>query len=223
LAAGKIADEFGIGVNVEDPIHRYGDDVQLSHVTPAGKRVFIPKYQFLETHFGVTQDGTLVDAHRTFEELVDAANAAMPFRYRFDTTDQETITLVATAARDESGHTMESTPILDRRVTIPPGTRKVYEHVSLLMQSLQEQTGVRVSCCQPAVSGVPWGSNVVPFEAREEVARTAFLRLVRSVPSPSRIIRGHLVEGQPGRYFWLMRCQPGDAWCFINVLAIPNK
>jgi hypothetical protein len=224
LAAGKLADEFGIGVNVEDPaVYTYADDVQLSHVTPVGKRVFIPKFRFLELRIDVAPDGSLAHLPDTLSDLVETANVQMPFRYRVDITGTDTFTLVPTAARDDAGNSVERMPLMEYRVTVPLGTRKVYEHISLMMQALEAQTGIRVTCCQPGVGGVPWGSNVVAFEARGEVVRTAFLRLVRSVPSLPPRTQGRLVERETGRYYWLMRCQPREPWCAINVRAIPDQ
>ena len=38
LAAKKLVDEFGVAINVEDPLYFYRDDVQFSHVAASGKR-----------------------------------------------------------------------------------------------------------------------------------------------------------------------------------------
>jgi hypothetical protein len=152
----------------------------------------------------------------------------MPFLYRID-DNGGVLTLIPTRTRDEQGRSVALTPILDRHVTIPSGTRQIFEHINLLMQALQQQTGVRISCCR--AGGNPWGSAVVSFEARDEPARSALLRLLRSEPGRDRFVpvehtgASRLVKADPGRehWYWLMRCQPGEAWCFINVAAIPEK
>jgi len=232
-AAKKLVGDFGVAINVEDPVYLYRDDIQ--DVTPprvagSGRRTLIPKGALLEMRFDLRPDGSLKDVGQLVQDLVDAANAQLPFLYRID-HDGDVFTLVASRTRDEQGRSIALTPILDRHVTIPLGTRKIFEHVNLLTQSLEQQTGVRISCCQAAVGGIPWGSTVVAFEARDELARSALLRLVRSEPGRDRLVRNqaggafHLVKSEPGRkhWHWLMRCQPGESWCTINVAPIPDK
>jgi hypothetical protein len=230
LAAKKLVDEFGIAINVEDPVYIYRDDVQDIGVAQSGKRLLIPRASLLEMRLNLRADGSLLNVRQVVLDLVDTANAQLPFLYRID-TDGDVFTLVGTRTRNEQGESVELTPILDRRVTIPSGTRKIIEHVNLLTQALEQQTGVRISCCQAAVGGIPWGSTVVSFEGRDEPARSALLRLVRSEPGRDRLVRNEqggafrLVKSEPGRehWHWMMRCQPGEAWCFINVAAIPDR
>jgi hypothetical protein len=158
------------------------------------------------------------------QDLVDAANTQMPFRYRVD-SDGDAFTLVATQTRDEQGRSMTLTPLLDRHVTIPLGTRTIAEHVMLLTRQLEEQTGIRVDCGR----GVGrWGRTIIPFEARDEPARRVLLRLIRSEPGARRLIRSNagayqMVQSAPGRFHWLMRCQPAESWCAINIAPIPDE
>ena len=230
MAAKKLVDEFGVAVNVEDPLDFYSDDVQFSHVAASGKRVMVPRAALLEMPLVLNQDGSVRDAVRVVENLRDAANAQFGFAYRID-HDRDLFTLGPTRTRDEQGRSVDVTPLLDRHITVPLGTRKIFEHVNLLTESLRQQTGVRVSCCQAFVSGIPWGRTVIAFEARDEPARSALLRLLRSEPGREGLVpiehtgASRLVKAAPEReqWYWLMRCQPGEAWCFINVAAIPVK
>lgn len=230
LAAKKLVDEFGVAINVEDPPYLYADDVQLSHVAASGKRVMVPRATLLEMPLVLKEDGSVRDVGQVVETLRDAANQQLKFAYRID-NDRDVFTLVPTRTRDEQGRSIDLSPLLDRHVTVPLGTRKIFEHVNLLTESLQQQTGVRVSCCQAFVSGIPWGSTVIAFEARDEPARSALLRLLRSAPGRDRLVpiehtgASRLVRADPGRehWYWLMRCPPGEAWCFINVAAIPEN
>jgi hypothetical protein len=190
----------------------------------------IPKAALLEMPLVLNQGGSVEDIGQVVENLRDAANRQFPFAYRID-KDRDVFTLVPTRTRDEQGRSVDVTPLLDRHVTVPLGTRMIFEHVNLLVESLQQQTGVRVGCCQGAVSGIPWGSTVISFEARDEPARSALLRLLRSEPGRDRSVpieqtgASRLVKADPARehWHWLMKCQPGEAWCFINVDAIPEK
>jgi hypothetical protein len=228
-AAQKLVEEFGVSVNVEDPVYSYRDDVQDIGAAPSGRRLLIPRGSLLEMRLDLRADGALRDVGQAVRGLADAANIQLPFLYRVD-RDGDAYSLVATRTRSEQGRVVDLTPILDRHVTIPAGTRKVFQHVDLLTQALEAQTGVRISCCQAAVGGIPWGSTVVSFEARNEQARHALLRLLRSEPGRDRLVRNesgtyHLVKSEPGRehWHWLLRCQPGESWCFINVASVPEK
>ena len=233
LAAKKLVDEFGVAINVEDPMCLYRDDAQdvtPPHLANSSKRVLIPKASLLEMRLDLRPNGSLKDVRQLVETLADTANAQLPFLYRVDRED-DAFTLVPTRTRGENGRSVKLTPILDRRVTIPLGMRKISEHITLLTQALEQQTGVRVSCCQAAVSGIPWGSTVVSFEARDEPARHGLLRLLRSEPERDRFVRrqeggpSDLVKGEPERehWRWSMKCQPGESWCFFNVAPMPAK
>jgi len=210
-AAALLAKEFGIQINVEDPVYRSRADVQdigPSRMASAGGRLLIPKAVLLETRFDLRPDGSVLDVQRLLHDLVETANAQSPWAYRID-GDDDVFTLVATGTRDDGERVIDVTPILDRHVDIPLGTRRVFEHVNLLIHALEVQTGIRISWLPGAVvGGIPWGTTVVSFEARDEPARRALLRLIRH---------------EPGRFQWLMRCQPGQSWCFINLLPVTQK
>ena len=230
LAARTLVDEFGIAINVEDPFYLYREDVQDVGAAHSGKRLPVPKSCLLEMRFDVRADGSLRDVQQVVRDLTETANRLLPFAFRID-TDDDVFSLIATRTRDEQGRVVALTPILDRRVTIPPGTRRIFEHVNLLTAALQKQTGVRISCCQAAVGGIPWGSTVIAFEANNELARSVLLRLLRAEPGRDRLVPNeqggtfYLAKSDPARehWHWTMRCRPRDAWCFINVSAIPEK
>jgi hypothetical protein len=96
---------------------------------------------------------------------------------------------------------------MDRRVTIPVGTRSIASTAALMADALSAQTGLRVSCCQGALAGVPWGMATITFEANNEPARNVVMRLIAAA-APS----------QSDRAYWLHRCDPlASAWCFINL------
>jgi len=243
LAATKLVDEFGIALNVEDPAYLYRDDIEEIGAARSGKPLFIPKASLLEMRLDLRDDGSLSDVRQVVRDLQDTANRQLPFEYKMIseygvdmTTGQvdknvEIFWLIPARTRDDQGRFVVVTPILDHRVTIPVGTRRVFEHVNLLTESLQQQTGVRVNCCEAAVSGTLWGSTVISFSANNEPARDVLHRLLQREPGRDRLARNeqggafHLVKSDPGRehWRWSMRCTPRDAWCFINVTAIPER
>ena len=229
IAARQLVKEFGIALNVEDPVYLHGDDVEDRGITRSGKRLLVPTPALLEMPLHLRADGSLADVRQAVSDLRDTANRLFPFEFRID-SEGDVFTLIPTRSRDEHGRSVSVTPLLDRRVTIPVGTRTIVEHVQILTDSIQRQTEVRVSCCQGAVTGIPWGSTVVTFGAHDELARNVLLRLLRSEPGRDPFVRSD--EGTvlpltraPDRehWRWTMRCQPGQAWCAINVAAIPDK
>jgi len=213
-AAQTLASEFGIRVNVEDPVYIFRDDVK--DVTPSvsrdariTRRILIPKGGSLEVHFTLGADGMPVDIPGLVRSLVDAANARFPFQYRLD-ADGSWLTIVPTRTRDQLGNSVAPVPLLDRHVTIPPGTRPIIESASLMTTALSAQTGLRVSCCQVGVAGIPWGMAPTFFEAKDEPARSVLKRLFIAA-----------AVNQPDRDYWLQRCDPlPSTGCFINLAHI---
>ena len=180
-AALTLAKEFGLAINVEDPQSGFRGRLKL------------------EIPFGLGSDGRPKDLPGLVRDLVTAADARLPFAYRID-TDGTRFTLV--------GIDPQGTPLLDRRVTIPAGTRSIAASAGLMADALAAQTGMRVHCCQGASTGIPWGMREMPFAADNEPARLVLRRLVEAAAT-----------GQADRMFWLQRCDPqAGGWCFINLI-----
>ncbi|MCZ2157115.1 MAG: hypothetical protein LC114_25005 [Bryobacterales bacterium] len=215
-AAITLAQEFGIAVSVEDPRYLFRHDVkdvtaEVSRTPNPPKRVLIPKGGRLEVRFTLNADGLPQDLPGLLRDIVAAANALLPFAYRVD-GDGIRFTLVPARTRDLLGQIGEVTPLMDHRVTIPAGMRSIAATAALMADALSAQTGLRVSCCQGAVAGIPWGMAEITFEANNEPARGVLTRLIAAA-SP----------GQSERAYWLQRCDPlPSGWCFIN-LAYANR
>jgi hypothetical protein len=210
-AAMTLAQHFGIRVSVEDPPYIFQDDVkdvtaEVARTQNPPRRVLIPKGGRLEITFPVGADGFPSDTRELLEKLVRQANAQYPFAYRLESTEGR-YTLIPTRMRDALGNGIEITPLLDRRVTIPPGTRTIIETAALMADALSAQTGLRVSCCQGVIAGYPWGMSKILFEAHDEPARSVLTRLIAAD-----------LQGKPNHYYWLQRCDPlPSKWCFINL------
>jgi hypothetical protein len=87
------------------------------------------------------------------------------------------------------------------------------QSASLMTDALSAQTGLRVSCCQAAVAGIPSGLAEMFFEANDEPARSVLKRLFAAA-----------TINQPERDYWLQRCDPlPSAWCFINLAHISRE
>jgi hypothetical protein len=216
-AAVTLAEKFGIPVSVEDPPYLYNDDVKdvtaaVSRVPNPARRVLVPKGGTLEIEFTLGPDGAPNEIRALLHNLINHANAKFPFAYRLE-DDGGVFTLIPTHTRNNLGRVIEITPLLDRRVSIPPSTRSIAETANLMTAELSAQTGLRVSCCQSFVAGIPWGMKSVSFEAHNEPARSILKRLIASD-----------LEGRTNGYHWLQRCDPlPSAWCFINLSYLPGK
>jgi hypothetical protein len=176
-AAKTLATDYGISISSEDPVS----------IDAANQRFG------LEAHFAVNPQGFLQSVRAALETVVNAANAKLPYTFRLE-QDGDDWTFVPVPA------------LLDRHVTIPPGRRRVNEHVKLLTDALSAQTGFHVSCCQGAIAGYPWGMETIDFAAYDEPARSVLRRLIRATP---------------GRHYYLQRCSTVTVpWCFINLKTL---
>jgi hypothetical protein len=218
-AATLLAREFGLQVNVEDPLYFGRDDVEdVTGRAPgaAGRTSAISAVAtILERRFELDAAGFPRDVRQLLRDAVNDTNAQSPFAYRLDSAG-DVFTLVATRTRDSQGRPIQFTPILDRRVTVPRATRRVADHVALLMRALEAETGVRVGCC--SATNAEWGSAVVAYGGIDEPARAGLQRLLHAEAT-----RAKTAESEPVRYQWLLRCQTSDLWCFINVVRIPAR
>jgi hypothetical protein len=210
--ANTLAQRFGILVNAEQPQYQFSGD--LKDITEADPdwsaqhpkvHYLVPKRRHMEIHFSLLPDGSPSDVDGLMRQVLEKANQLTPFRYRLD-GDGEFFSFVPTTTRNADGIVGAAIPLLDRRVTIPLGNRRISESAKLMADSLSAQTGLHVSCCQALFAGIPWGMPVVPFEAHDETARNVLERLIVLNQESSRV---------SSRNYWLLRCDSG--WCFINV------
>ena len=209
-----LAEYYGLLVNVEDPEYIYSEDVKdvtaevARSPLPPGRRVLVPKGGKLEVPFAVDTGGAPRDLRALLQAAVDQANARFPFWYRVD--DGAGFTLIPTKTRDAQGQVVDRPSLLDSKITLAASTRHIYELGQALADALSAQTGYHVSCCQSHVGGVPWGIQVVAFEAHDESARSVLVRLMSAAG---------------GRTHYFQRCDPVQAGlqtgCAINVSAAP--
>jgi hypothetical protein len=209
--AMTLAVKFRLRISFEDPPYMYKDDIkdvtaEVSRTPNSAHRVLIPKGGHLTLTFPVRPDGSPRDVTALLRALVDAANAQYPFAFRLE-HEGDLFTLIPTRTRDQQGQEIAVIPLLDRRVTIPPGTRSIAVTAHLMADALSAQTGRRVSCCQSHIAGVPWGLTVIGFEAHDEPARSVLKRLIDAE-----------LFGHSNPYYWGQSCDPlPSAWCFINL------
>jgi hypothetical protein len=176
--ATRLEEEFGIVVSAEDPFYMFsGDTMDISlEVSRVRAGTLVPRRRKLEVHFPLNSHGSPRDVRELLNNVIDTANAQLPFAYRLD-VDGAAFFLVPTRTRDAQGRSIDVTPLLDRKVTIPPGTRSIAENAQLMADALSSQTGLRVSCCQSFVAGYPWGMEKISFAAGSEPARNVLKRL----------------------------------------------
>ncbi|MGD1081799.1 MAG: hypothetical protein ABR881_26065 [Candidatus Sulfotelmatobacter sp.] len=231
--AQTLANKFGIVISAEDPDLVFAGDLTdtTERALPAWRavhpniRVYIPKAWRLQVEFRVRQDGTPEDVAALLQQVVVAANAQSPFSYRLD-TDGEFNTFVPTRTRDAAGAVVERVPLFDRHIDIPAGTRTIAEDGEMLAKALSAQTGMRISCCQSLVAGVPWGMARVPFEAHDEQARSVLERLVRLEQGAEQQSKQRSFSANSNVY-WLLSCDPnaidGPRYCFIDLHPVHGQ
>lgn len=208
-AAWELAFHFGMAISVEDPeyIHE-ADVVDVTDQVARGSvdhSILVPRSVRLEVPFEAAADGWPTNRLVLVDDLIEAANAALPFAYRLDVTGLP-FAIVPKKTRNADGNAIEMTPLLDRLVSIPHGRRKVNESASLMAQALSDQTGLRVGCCQSVIAGHPWGLEEAEFGADNEPARNVLRRLLKLTP---------------GRWIWLLNCDPTPGqFCFINLRGV---
>ena len=209
--ATTLAQRFGVLVNAEEPQYQFSGDLQdIPEADPGWSAQHpkvhyrVPERRHMEIRFSILRDGSPSDVEGLMQQVLEKANQQTPFRYRLD-VDGEFFSFAPTATRDANGIVVAAMPLLDRRITIPLGDRRISESAKLMADSLSAQTGLRVSCCQGIVASIPWGHSSAPFEAHNETARNVLERLLR-------------LELSPPRDYWLLRCDSG--WCSSNVQSL---
>jgi hypothetical protein len=210
--ANTLAQEFGVVVSAEEPQYQFSEDLQdVREADPdwsaqhPNANYLVPKRRRVAIRFSVLPDGSPRDAGDLLRKVLEKVKGQVPFSYRLD-VDGDFASFVPTTARNADDVVVPATPLLDRQVTIPLGNRRISESGKLMADSLSAQTGLRVSCCEAFVAGVPWGMAVVPFEAHDETARKVLERLILLNQQSNRV---------SSRNYWLLRCDSGS--CFINV------
>jgi hypothetical protein len=154
-AAITLAEQFGILVNVEDPL----------------PGILASPGQSLEVSFRTNPDGRPQDARMLVEDLRTQANSRLGLSYRLDENDgMQTLVGTRTGA----------IAVLDRRISIPGAMRTVIEHAHLMSQELSKQTGARIDCCQALIAGVPWGLEKIWYSAQDEPARDVLIHLIHA-------------------------------------------
>jgi hypothetical protein len=137
----------------------------------------------------------------------------MPYEYRLDVSGSD-YALVPTRTRNSNGNLEDLLPLLDRKVTISPGTRSIAEHANLMADELSKQTGLRIGCCQSLVAGIPWGMAEVRFEADHKPAREVLKSLILIEQQTNDQASGTHADFD----HWVVRCDgTGVPFCFIEV------
>jgi hypothetical protein len=167
-----------LGGSAEDPFYQFDGDLMDISAEVARLRpgTMVPRRLRIDVVFDVNADGSPRDLRDLLDRVVVAENGQSPFGYRVD-WDANGFFFIPTRTRDKDGKIIEITPLLDRRVTIPKGSRQIRQSAELMASELAKQTGLTVSCCQSSVAGYPWGMQVVEFGATNEPARSVLKRL----------------------------------------------
>jgi len=215
-----LSDRYGISVSVEAPKWAFPSDTEDVAVADLkfseqhnNIHYDVMKRHTVEVRFSVSGNTHPGDVAQLLRQVANAANKEMPYRYRLDASGED-YGLVPTSTRNSNGDLEDVLPLLDRNVTIPPGTRSIAEHAKLMADELSKQTGLHVGCCQALVAGVPWGTAQITFETNNKPARQVLKQLmVAEQKANSESSATH-----PYYDHWVVRCDgTGAPWCFIEV------
>jgi hypothetical protein len=217
---GTLAERYNVRVSVESPVWAFpGDTEDVAVADPefsmshGNVHYQVMKRHVVEIQFALNENGRIADVDAALHAVADAANQEMPYSYRLDASD-DGYALVPTTTRDSHGDMQDATPLLDRKVTIPPGKRSIAKHAQIMADELSRQTGLHVSCCQAFVAGVPWGMAEITFEANNQPAREVLKALMRA-EQPLNVFPAPV---HPDYDHWSVRCDgTGAPWCFIEV------
>lgn len=215
-----LSDRYGINVSVEAPKWAFpGDteDVAIADSTFSAEHnnihYSVMKRHALEVRFSTSGSGDPIDVARLLRQVVEAANKEMPYGYRLD-VNGNAYALVPTKTRNSNGDLEDVLPLLDRKVTIPLGTRRIAEHANLMADELSRQTGLQIDCCQSYVAGVPWGMASVEFQADNKPAREILTWLIRAEGQAN----SQASSQHPNYDHWIVRCDgTGAPWCSTQV------
>ncbi len=196
--AAVLFEHFGLAISVEDPQWTYAGDLRDASLSNSRMRpgVLVPRGGRLEVEFKM--EDAARDASAAMMALLEAANQQLTLRYRLD-KDGDRFRLVPVRARNAQGELADIVPLLDRPVTIPHGPQTLAEVAQRMAEDLSKQTGLRVSCCQSAVAGIPWGMERITYGADHIRARDLL----------------KFLTGQPrGPVRWMSRCD--RQFCMID-------
>jgi len=216
-----LAIRYGIKVSVEAPKWVFpGDTEDVAVADPAYSEQHgnihyaLMKRHAIEVRFSTAENRQPDDVARLLRQVADAANREMPYGYRLDASDGD-YALVPTRTRNSNGDLEDVLPLLDRKVTIPLGTRSIAEHANLMAAELSRQTGLHIGCCQSLVAGVPWGMAEVSFEADNKPAREVLKWLILTEQQANSRA---LSSWHPEYDHWVVLCDgTGAPWCHIEV------
>jgi hypothetical protein len=218
--ARTLADRYGISVSIEAPKWAFPSDTEdVAVADPVFSAQHghvhyrVMKRHFVQVRFSALGNGLPLDVPGLLRQVADAANKEMPYAYRLDVSGND-YALVPTRTRNSKGELEDAQPLLDRHVTIPPGTRSIAEHAKLMADQLGQQTGLHITCCQSFVAGLPWGLAKVTFEADDKPAR----EVLKSLIQIEQQANSETPNRDPDFDHWTISCDgTGAPWCFIEV------
>ena len=146
--ARTLADRYGISVSIEAPKWALPSDTEdvavadpVFSVQHGDVHYRIMKRHVVQVRFSALGNGLPNDVPGLLRQVADTANKEMPYAYRLDVSGNN-YALVRMRIRNSKGELEDVQPLLDRHVTIPPGTCSIAEHAKLMADQLGQQTGI---------------------------------------------------------------------------------
>ncbi len=188
--AGKIAQQTGWTITYEDPSYQYAADIAVPFVFTLDA----------EKH---------KDAVKAISELVDAfemRTGGQKFKVIVEKIGW--IHLVPQRNRDKAGTWAEQRPMLDTRITLPAGRRKLAEFVNQFKEALNQASGGR----RIYIGAMPL--NVI---MNTEIDLPAFKN------TQARAVLREALSRADVKLSWQLFGGPGDEDQFLNVHVVGSR
>jgi hypothetical protein len=201
-AANLVEKKFGIDITYEDPEIVYAADLRdmaevLPRPTPPGQ-YFIPRGGPLRFPYESNMGGQPVDVDTLVSALASAASSDA-VQFKVSKSDSRSH-LIPTWIRDRSGNPIPYEPLLDTRVSFPPGRRNGWEFLRSFCAAVTSARRVRLGLGTfPTNTLMQMGAS---RGANDEVAR----EVLQSALSSSRLS-------------WRLSCD--SEGCMLNLHYVP--
>jgi hypothetical protein len=210
-ALSQLENQIGIPVNYEDPRFECADDIEdvTTQVQNAAQkaahpnvRIIVPKGGSLSLDLLLPSVPQAADALVAVTQLRQQHEASgYPGRFSVKAV-RSVITVEPNAVRKSDCTWSETSPVMEMAISFPPQVRDATETLTLILNTLAQQIGVKIGLANlPVLSFV---NRSVTLGANSEPANAVLVRLFEqlSIPGPSSNFSYHLFF-DPGLKYYL--------------------
>ena len=209
-AAQILASSYQIDVSAEDPPFACSKDVVDTHPSRtnalAAEHFYLPKGSNFQVRFSVDRLRYPLNIRGLLADVVAAYNRNSAFQYRLQ-EDGDFYSFVPVAGRDARCRSVGITALLDRRISLPAITMRIYNAIAIIESALSKQTGEPIN-----VNTQCWLNRIPDLEV--------------SLPpetAPARDFLLAIIKATHYRFYWLVREQPYRRGWVINMIPLTRR